>query len=50
MDELIQYAIRRLNESCEADKDMDIQYWRAYLDGATAMKKEYERRTEDDRK
>jgi hypothetical protein len=30
--------------------ERQFQYWRAYLDGATAMKKEYEKRMEDDRK
>ena len=47
MDNLIQYAERRMIESVEADKDMDILYWRAYLDGAKAMKKEYEKKEND---
>ena len=48
MDDLIQYAERRMNESVEAGKEFDILYWRAYLDGAMAMKKEFERRMEND--
>ena len=47
MEEIIQYAEKRLNESVEADKDSDILYWRAYLDGALAVKKEIEKKEND---
>ena len=47
MEELIKYAERRLNESVEANADSDILYWRAYLDGALAVKKEIEKKEND---
>ena len=47
MEELIQYAERRLNESVKAGIDTDMFYWRAYLDGALAVKKEIEKKEND---
>ena len=46
--EVIRFAEKRMAESVEEEIDADILYWRAYLDGAKAMKKEYERRMEND--
>ena len=37
---VIEFAEKRLNESCLNDDDGLILYWRAYLDGAIAQKKE----------
>ena len=37
---VIEFAEKRLNESCLNDDDEDVLYWRAYLDGARAQKKE----------
>lgn len=37
---VIEFAYKRLQESCDADEDHLIAYWRAYLDGAIAQKKE----------
>lgn len=38
---VIEFAEKRLNESCLNDDDEAVLYWRAYLDGARAQKKEY---------
>lgn len=38
---VIEFAEKRLHESCLSDDDEAIMYWRAYLDGARAQKKEY---------
>ena len=37
---VIEFAEKRLNESCINDDDEAVLYWRAYLDGARAQKKE----------
>lgn len=37
---VIEFAYKRLQESCDNDHDYLIAYWRAYLDGALAQKKE----------
>ena len=37
---VIEFAEKRLHESCLSDDDEAIMYWRAYLDGARAQKKE----------
>ena len=37
---VIEFAEKRLNESCLNDDDEAVLYWRAYLDGARAQKKE----------
>lgn len=37
---VIEFAEKRLNESCLNDDDESVLYWRAYLDGAMAQKKE----------
>ena len=37
---VIEFAEERLNESCISDDDEAALYWRAYLDGARAQKKE----------
>lgn len=37
---VIEFAEKRLKESCDAEHDYLISYWRAYLDGALAQKKE----------
>ena len=37
---VIEFAEKRLNESCLNDNDEAALYWRAYLDGARAQKKE----------
>ena len=37
---VIDFAYKRFQESCDADHDELIAYWRAYLDGAIAQKKE----------
>ena len=36
---VIEFAEKRLNESCLNDDDEAVLYWRAYLDGARAQKK-----------
>ena len=36
---VIEFAEKRLNESCLNDDDEAVLYWRAYLDGAIAQKK-----------
>ena len=38
---VIEFAEKRLNESCLNDDDEAVLYWRAYLDGVRAHKKEY---------
>ena len=37
---VIEFAEKRLNESCLNDDDEAVLYWRVYLDGARAQKKE----------
>ena len=37
---VIEFAEKRLNESCLNDDDEAVLYWRDYLDGARAQKKE----------
>ena len=37
---VIEFAEKRLNESCLNDDDEAVLYWRAYLDGARAQKEE----------
>ena len=37
---VIEFAEKRLNEFCLNDNDEAVPYWRAYLDGARAQKKE----------
>ena len=37
---VIEFAEKRLNESCLNDDDEAVLYWRAYLDGARVQKKE----------
>lgn len=34
---VIEFAEKRLNESCLNDNDEAVLYWRAYLDGARAL-------------
>ena len=36
---VIEFAEKRLHESCLSDDDEAIMYWRAYLDGARAQNK-----------
>lgn len=40
MNELIEYAERRLDEAIRNDEDNDtITYWRGYLDGLRAVRR-----------
>ena len=43
---VIEFAEKRLNESCINDDDEAVLYWRAYLDGARAQKKQKNRQRE----
>ena len=43
---VIEFAEKRLNESCLNDDDEAVLYWRAYLDGARAQKKQKNRQRE----
>lgn len=40
MSNVIDYANKKLIESVNANKDQDILYWAAYLDGARAKEAE----------